>query len=86
MAAENTDISFGGVGTPNGWTSVLTRSSIGYEIFNEAADCGYIDARVIEEDEIQRIQNLAKMKKVQMYAFHRRNQRDWKSSTSGGSR
>jgi coenzyme F420 hydrogenase subunit beta len=74
MASENTDISFGGVGTPDGWTSVLTRSSIGYEIFNEAADCGYINARVVEEEEMQRILNLAKMKKVQMYALHRRQQ------------
>lgn len=74
MASENTDISFGGVGTPDGYTSVLTRSSIGYEIFNEAADCGYIDARVIEEKEMQRVLNLAKMKKVQMYALHRRQQ------------
>lgn len=74
MASENTDISFGGVGTPDGWTSVLTRSSIGYEIFNEAADCGYINARIIEEEEMQRILNLAKMKKVQMYALHRRQQ------------
>jgi coenzyme F420 hydrogenase subunit beta len=74
MASENTDISFGGVGTPDGYTSVLTRSSMGYEIFNEAADCGYIDARVIEDGEMQRILNLAKMKKVQMYAFHRRQQ------------
>jgi coenzyme F420 hydrogenase subunit beta len=74
MASENTDISFGGVGTPDGWTSVLTRSSIGYEIFNEAAECGYIDARVVEEEEMQRMLNLAKMKKVQMYALHRRQQ------------
>ncbi len=74
MASENTDISFGGVGTPDGYTSVLTRSSMGYEIFNEAADCGYIDARVIEDGEMHRILNLAKMKKVQMYAFHRRQQ------------
>jgi len=74
MASENSDISFGGVGTPQGYTSVLVRSSIGYEIFNEAADCGYIDARVIEEEEMQRILNLAKMKKVQMYALHRRQQ------------
>lgn len=29
MAAENSDISFGGVGTPQGWSTVLARSSIG---------------------------------------------------------
>src|SRR5690554_7654427 len=36
LAAENSDISFGGVGSPRGWTTVLARSAIGYEIFNEA--------------------------------------------------
>ena len=72
MAAENTDISFGGVGTPVGWTTVLTRSSIGYEIFNEAVDSGYLEARPLEKAEMDRMVNLAKMKKVQMYTLNRR--------------
>jgi hypothetical protein len=46
----------------------------GPRLFLKIIDCPYIDVRVIEEDGIQKIQNLAKMKKVQMYAFHRRNQ------------
>jgi coenzyme F420 hydrogenase subunit beta len=72
MAAENSDISFGGVGTPQGWTTVLARSSIGYEIFNEAVDNGYIDARLLEEKEMKNAMNLAKMKKIQMYSINRR--------------
>jgi Coenzyme F420-reducing hydrogenase, beta subunit len=72
MAAENSDISFGGVGTPQGWTSVLARSSIGYELFNEAVDNGYIESRLLEEKEMKNALNLAKMKKIQMYSIHRR--------------
>lgn len=72
MAAENADISFGGVGTPLGWTTVLARSGIGYEIFNEAVDAGYINARYLEENEMKNAMNLAKMKKIQMYSLNRR--------------
>jgi len=72
LTAENSDISFGGVGTPKGWTTVLTRSAIGYEIFNEAVDNGYIEARQLTDSELERVLNLAKMKKVQMYDLRRR--------------
>ncbi len=72
LTAENSDISFGGVGSPRGWTTVLARSAIGYEIFNEAVDNGYIEARHLEDDELERVLNLAKMKKVQMYDLSRR--------------
>jgi coenzyme F420 hydrogenase subunit beta len=73
MAAEKSDISFGGVGSPNGWTTVLARTGIGYEIFNEAADCGYVESRVLEKNEMEKVHNLAKMKKVQMYSISKRS-------------
>ena len=72
LTAENADISFGGVGSPKGWTTVLARSAIGYEIFNEAVDNGYIEARHLTAEELENVLNLAKMKKVQMYALHMR--------------
>lgn len=72
LTAENSDISFGGVGSPRGWTTVLARSTIGYEIFNEAVDNGYIEARHLTDDELEKVLNLAKMKKVQMYDLNRR--------------
>lgn len=73
LTAENADISFGGIGAPDGYTTVLARSSIGYEIFNEAVATGYIEARPLEEYEMDKIHNLAKLKKVQMYGLSRRN-------------
>ena len=42
-----------------------------YEI-NEAVDNGYIEARHLTDDELEKVLNLAKMKKVQMYDLHRR--------------
>jgi coenzyme F420 hydrogenase subunit beta len=72
MAAENADISFGGVGTPQGWTTVIARSGLGYELYNEAVDNGYIDSHLLEEKEMKGALNLAKMKKIQMYSLNRR--------------
>jgi coenzyme F420 hydrogenase subunit beta len=72
MASESADLSFGGVGTPRDWTTVLARSGMGYEIFNEAVDNGYIESRLLEEKEMKNILNLAKMKKIQMYSLNRR--------------
>ncbi|HJH31494.1 MAG TPA: YHS domain-containing protein [Methanosarcinaceae archaeon] len=73
LTAENADISFGGVGSPQGRTTVLARSGLGYEIFNEAVDSGYIKSKTLGENEMERVLNLAKMKKVQMYALNRRH-------------
>lgn len=72
LTAENANISFGGVGTPDGWTTVFTRTGRGYEIFNEAVENGYIEARDLEENEMTRVLNLARMKKVQKYGVERR--------------
>jgi coenzyme F420 hydrogenase subunit beta len=75
LIAENSDISSGGVGSPRGWTTVLARSALGYEIFNEAVDNGYIEARHLTDDELEKVLNLAKMKKVQMYDLNRRQKK-----------
>ena len=72
LTGENSDISFGGVGSPKGWTTVLARSAMGYEIFKEAVDSGYIEAKELTDDELEKVLNLARMKKVQMYALHMR--------------
>lgn len=72
LTAENADISFGGVGTPKNWTTVLARTGLGYEFFNEAVDTGYIESRLLEEKEMDKVLNLAKMKKIQLYSVNRR--------------
>ena len=72
LTARHAAISFGGVGTPDGWTTVFTRSGRGYEIFHEAVEMGYIESRDLEEKEMTRVLNLARMKKVQKYSLIRR--------------
>ncbi|HJH32167.1 MAG TPA: hypothetical protein C5S50_08350 [Methanosarcinaceae archaeon] len=42
-------MSFCGAGSPQGWTTVLVRSGIGYDIFNEAVDSGYMIQNVGEK-------------------------------------
>ncbi|MEZ5334061.1 MAG: hypothetical protein R2741_01870 [Methanolobus sp.] len=39
---------------------MLARSGIGYGIFNEAVDAGYLNARLLEENEMKNAMNLAK--------------------------
>lgn len=72
LTAENADLSFGGVGTSRNWTTVLARSGLGYELFNEAVDNGYIESRLLETHEMNNVLNLAKMKKIQLYSVNRR--------------
>ncbi len=42
-----------------------------YEI-NEALDNSYIEISYLTDDELEKVLNLAKMKKVQMYDLNRR--------------
>ncbi len=75
MASENADISFGGVGTPKDWTTVIARTGLGYELYNEAVDSGYIDSYLLKKEEMKRATNLARMKKIQMYSVNRREKK-----------
>ncbi|AKB13413.1 Coenzyme F420 hydrogenase/dehydrogenase, beta subunit C terminus [Methanosarcina thermophila] len=72
IAFVGTSCNIDAVTKMQGWTTVLARSAIGYEIFNEAVDNGYIEARHLEDNELERVLNLAKMKKVQMYDISKR--------------
>ncbi len=72
MASENADISFGGVGTAKDWTTVIARTGLGYELYNEAVDNGYSESHLLKEQEMKRALTLAEMKKIQMYSVNRR--------------
>ncbi len=72
---EKSDISFGGVGSPDGYTTVLTRTTLGSTIFHEAVDNGYIEAKPLERDGLDQILTLARMKKVNLYTLIRRMQK-----------
>lgn len=72
LTSENADISFGGVGSDEGWTTVILRTGVGREVFQDAVDRGYIKAEPIKKKGLQRVLNLAQLKKVQMYMIRRR--------------
>lgn len=72
LTAENSDISFGGVGSPPGYTTVLSRTNIGDEILREAADDGWISLEEIGFDGFTQVLNLARIKKIHLYTVARR--------------
>jgi len=74
LTSENSDISFGGVGSPPGYTTVLVRSNIGEEILWEAADAGWISLDELSFDGFSRVLNLARIKKIHLYTVARRRE------------
>jgi len=72
LTAEKADISFGGVGSKEGYTTVLARTGLGLELFKDAEDKGYIKIEPLEREGLERILRQARAKKVQMYMIKRR--------------
>lgn len=73
LTAENSDISFGGVGSPPGYTTVLSRTNIGDEILQDAADDGWISLEDIGFDGFTQVLNLARIKKIHLYKARRKD-------------
>jgi len=72
LTAEKADISFGGVGSKEGYTTVLARTGLGLELFKNAEDRGYIKIEPLEREGLERVLRQARAKKVQMYMIKRR--------------
>ena len=72
LTAEKADISFGGVGSREGFTTVLARTGLGLELFRDAEDRGYIKAEPLEKQSLDKVLHQARAKKVQMYMIRRR--------------
>ncbi len=72
LTAEKADLSFGGVGSKEGYTTVLARTGLGLELFQDAADRGYIKIEPLERQGLDRVLHQAKAKKVQMYMIKKR--------------
>ncbi|MFQ6118812.1 MAG: Coenzyme F420 hydrogenase/dehydrogenase, beta subunit C-terminal domain [Methanosarcinales archaeon] len=73
LTAERADISFGSVGSKEGYTTVLSRTGLGCEIFQEAADSGYLKFETLEKKDFEKVLYQARIKKVQMYMIKRRD-------------
>jgi len=72
LTAEKADLSFGGVGSEEGYTTVLARTGLGLELFKDAEDRGYIKIEPLEREGLERVLRQARAKKVQMYMIKRR--------------
>ncbi len=66
LTAENADISIGSVGAAAGWNTILTRTSLGQELLDDAVARGYIELRD-KGPAIGGLSFLAKLKKVSQY-------------------
>lgn len=49
-AAEFADISFGGIGAADGWTTVITRTPLGRAVLADARSCGRVEQFNIEDN------------------------------------
>lgn len=72
LTAEKSDLSFGGVGSNEGYSTVLARTGLGLELFQDAADRGYIKIEPLEKHGLEKVLHQAKAKKVQMYMIKKR--------------
>lgn len=72
LTAEKSDLSFGGVGSKEGYTTVLARTGLGLELFQDAEDRGYIKIEPLGREGLEKVLYQAKAKKVQMYMIKKR--------------
>jgi len=72
LTAEKADLSFGGVGSKEGHTTVLARTGLGLELFHDAEDRGYIRIEPLAKEGLESVLRQAKSKKVQMYMIKKR--------------
>ena len=56
------DLSLGGVGSPEGWTTVLIRTKRGKEVFNDAVREGYVRVKDLPQQSLEKIKELARLK------------------------
>ena len=63
--AEWADVSTGSVGSPDGWSTVLTRTGDGETVFKAAVDAGLIETKPMDEVKpgLPLLEKLAKGKK-----------------------
>jgi len=55
FASELADISVGSIGSPDGWSTVITRSNKGNELVKAMVDRGILDKGMVELESIKKI-------------------------------
>ncbi|MFQ5834522.1 MAG: Coenzyme F420 hydrogenase/dehydrogenase, beta subunit C-terminal domain [bacterium] len=70
FANEYADISLGGLGSLDGYTTTLIRTTLGERIYSEALRLGYIEERPIKDSETRRTEKTKMMAKI--FSFSKR--------------
>jgi coenzyme F420-reducing hydrogenase beta subunit len=70
--AELADISVGGVGSPDGWTTVIVRSELGWKLFDSTVKAKAIEATPFEQTNpgISFVVRLSNTKKMERNAYY----------------
>ena len=73
LTSEKADISVGSVGSPKGYSTIIVRTGVANELLEDAMENGYLTLEPLDKKGLQRVLNLARLKKVQMYTEKRRH-------------
>lgn len=63
FTSENSDVSVGSVGSPNGWSTVIIRTDKGFKLIKAAEKDNYIETKPISESGLKIMEKLANEKK-----------------------
>jgi coenzyme F420 hydrogenase subunit beta len=84
---EYADISVGGLGSPDGYTTTLIRTKVGESIYDGALRDGYIQQRTFKDAEESRIEKTKMTAKIVSFARMKRVRAEKKlSKLAGGER
>jgi len=72
FANEYADVSVGGLGSPDGYTTVLVRTGSGKRIFTEAMNRGYLEARPAKSREAENAEKARMLGLVESFAAKKR--------------
>ena len=66
FTAEYADISVGGVGCPNGYSTIIARTGKGLELLKNAERAGYVELQELKPDDkgYQKVVNMAQAKRL----------------------
>jgi len=81
---EYADISVGGLGSPDGYTTTLLRTKLGSSVYDEALHRGYIQERTFEDSEESKLEKTKMMAKIVSYSRRKRMRAEKKLSKLAG--
>jgi len=81
---EYADISVGGLGSPDGCTTTITRTKTGATLYDEALRKGYIQERTFEDVEESRLQKTKMLAKIVSFAKRKRMRAEKRLSELAG--